>query len=197
MRVRLIPITVMIVAGAAALPCTIDARSPQQKSVAEAARKARAQKKTSVKPARVVTDEDLLRATIQRPDSLSSSTGPTVPTDQSQKTGAVQRNQIADTEKDTKGEKIWRQRFAEAYNKLHLAEAELNVLQREWNKGQVEYYSDPQKALKEQYTRKDINEHSQKIEIKKKEIEQLRQAIASLEDELRQSGGDPGWARQP
>jgi predicted RNase H-like nuclease (RuvC/YqgF family) len=185
----------MIIAGAAALPCLTDARPPQQESVAEAARKVRAQKKASVKHARVVTDEDLLRATIQRPDSLSSSTGPAGPADQSQKTGAVQPTQTADS--DAKREKAWRQRFAEAYNKLHAAEAELNVLQREWNKGQVEYYSDPQKALKEQYTRKDINEHSQKIEIKKKEIEQLRQTIASMEDELRQSGGDPGWARQP
>jgi len=58
----------------------------------------------------------------------------------------------------------------------------------------VQYYSDPQKALAEQYTRKDINEHDAKIEAKKKEIEQIKQRITDMEDALRKSGGDPGWA---
>lgn len=200
MRIRLISIMAMIIAGGAALSCAMEGRAQEQQSVAEAARKARAQKKAMHKPARVVTEEDLLRATTQRPDSLSSSTsstGPGAPAGQGRNTGATKRDQIAETGKDASGEKMWRQRFVEAYDRLHVAEAELNVLQREWNKGQVEYYSDPQKALKEQYTRKDINEHAQKIETKKKEIAQLRENIANLEDQLRQAGGDPGWARQP
>ena len=58
----------------------------------------------------------------------------------------------------------------------------------------MQYYSDPQKALAEQYTRKDINEHDAKIAAKKKEIEQIKQRIADMEDALRKSGGDPGWA---
>jgi hypothetical protein len=34
-----------------------------------------------------------------------------------------------------------------------------------------------------------------KIDAKKKEIEQLKQSFSDLEDDLRKSGGDPGWAR--
>jgi len=57
------------------------------------------------------------------------------------------------------------------------------------------YYSDPQKALAEQYSRKDITDADTKIEAKKQEIAQMKQHISDLEDELRKSGGDPGWAR--
>jgi SMC interacting uncharacterized protein involved in chromosome segregation len=81
------------------------------------------------------------------------------------------------------------------HDKLSTAEKELDVLQRELNKDQVQYYADPQKALTQQYDRSDINEKTSKIDAKKKEIENLKQQISDLEDELRKSGGDPGWAR--
>jgi hypothetical protein len=68
-------------------------------------------------------------------------------------------------------------------------------LQRESEKSQVQYYSDPQKALMEQNTRKDINEKNAKIEQKKLEIANLKQQLDDMEVELRKSGGDPGWAR--
>lgn len=194
MRMRLILTTVVLMTCATALVGPISAKPRQQNdSVAEAARKARARKKTPAKRPRVLTDDDLLP--ISNRGGVTSATASTSPAT------TTAPNQPADQRTDGqtagKGEKFWRERFAEAYNKLHLAEAELNVLQREWNKGQVEYYPDPQKALKEQYTRKDINEHAQKIELKKKKIADLHLAIANLEDELRKAGGDVGWAREP
>ena len=76
------------------------------------------------------------------------------------------------------------------------AEKELDILQREEQKAQVQYYSDPQKALMEQTTRKDVNDKNAKIEAKKQEIAQLKQNISDMEDELRKSGGDPGWGRE-
>jgi len=92
-------------------------------------------------------------------------------------------------------EKYWRTRFAQAYAKLRTAEKELDVLQREWARLQKQHYDDPNKALREQYTRKEINEHASLIEQKKKEILGLKQDISDLEDDLRRSGGLPGWAR--
>ena len=59
----------------------------------------------------------------------------------------------------------------------------------------MEYYPDPQKAMTQQNTRADINEKQAKIDAKKRDLDQLRQGLDDLEDQLRKSGGDPGWAR--
>jgi len=59
----------------------------------------------------------------------------------------------------------------------------------------VEYYADPQKAMAEQNTRAEVNEKMAKIQEKKQEIAQLKQGLDDLEDQLRKSGGDIGWAR--
>jgi len=60
-------------------------------------------------------------------------------------------------------------------------------LGRELEKAQLEYYPDPQKALKEQYDRGDINKKSAKIDAKQRELDQLRQGLNDLEDQLRKS----------
>ena len=52
------------------------------------------------------------------------------------------------------------------------------------------------KALREQYSRREINAQRQKIEEKKLEIKKLREAHSDVEDELRHAGGDPGWGRE-
>jgi predicted RNase H-like nuclease (RuvC/YqgF family) len=92
-------------------------------------------------------------------------------------------------------EKAWRKRFAEQRKKISGAELELDVLEREAQKANVQYYSDPQKAMKEQFTRNEINEKNAKIEEKKKQIANLKQQLNDLEEQLRASGGDAGWAR--
>jgi chromosome segregation ATPase len=99
-------------------------------------------------------------------------------------------------EQDEHGEAYWRKRFADMRAKLHLAETERDVLQRELNVLQVQYDPDPQKAMIEQNTRGSINEHTDEIAAKDKEIADLKQQLADLEDELRRAGGEPGWARE-
>jgi hypothetical protein len=158
-------------------------------AVADAARKAREQKKREpTKPKRVITDEDVNHLTL--PDAPketpeAGAEGAAKPGEQAAP-GAGKKEESAETK--------WRKRFKEAYANLARAEKELDVLQREDNKAQVQYYPYPQKALAEQYTRKDINEKDAKIAAKKKEVAQLKQQISDMEDELRKSGGDPGWA---
>lgn len=71
----------------------------------------------------------------------------------------------------------------------------MDVLQRELNKDDLQYYPDPQKALMQQYSRSDINEKTAKVAAKKADIESLKQQIADLEDAVRKAGGDPGWVR--
>ena len=101
---------------------------------------------------------------------------------------------------DAKGDKPldeagWRKRFAEQREKISQAEQELDILQRESSKLQTQYYADPQKALAEQYTRKDVTDQDAKIQAKKDQIAKLKQGLSDLEDQLRASGGDSGWAR--
>jgi chromosome segregation ATPase len=175
-------------------------QDPQQSTgdpVADAARKAREQKKKdTVKPKRVYTDEDVNHLVLpDAPVSGDASAG-------AKQDGAAKKPDADGKDaagKTAKAEETpetkWRKQFKEAYANLDRAQRELDVLQREDNKAQVQYYSDPQKALSEQYTRKDINDKDTKIAAKKKEIDQLKQQISDMEEALRKSGGEPGWAK--
>jgi cell division protein FtsB len=155
--------------------------------VADAARKAREQQKTAPKPKKVYTDDDVKPAT---PDTGT----PGQPGGAAPDKGAAAGAGDAGAGKDD-AETAWRKRFKDQRDKIAAAEKELDVLQRESEKAQVQYYNDPQKALSEQYTRKDINDKNAKIDAKKEEIAALKQQLSDLEDELRKAGGDPGWAR--
>src|SRR6266704_1606376 len=96
---------------------------------------------------------------------------------------------------DPNSEAAWRKRFQAQRDKIAKAEKELDILARELEKAQVQYYPDPQKAMAQQNTRADITAINTKIDAKKQELDQLKKGLDDLEDQLRKSGGDPGWAR--
>ena len=167
-------------------------QSPDPQSsdpVADAARKARAEKQAAAKPKKVYTDDDFASKK-NAPATPAANTGG----DQASATDATAATDAAALN-DPKSEAYWRKRFRTVRDKLDNSEKELDVLQRELNKDQVQYYSDPQKALMQQYDRKDINDKTAKVDAKKKEIEDLKKQLSDMEDELRKAGGDPGWAR--
>ncbi len=95
-----------------------------------------------------------------------------------------------------KTEEQWRKRFAELREQLYYSQKELNILQWEWNTSLVQYYPDPNKAIREEFTLRELNTLARKIREKKAEIAQLKQAISDLEDDLRHAGGPPGWSRE-
>jgi hypothetical protein len=97
---------------------------------------------------------------------------------------------------EEKGEAYWRKQFANLHYKIRMAQSELDILQRELNEALLIYDPNPQKAMRENVTRKNINAHRQALEDKKKEIAGLRLQLSDLEDELRHAGGDPGWSRE-
>jgi len=175
--------------------------------VADAARKAREQKekKNAPKPKKVYTDDDVKPAEPEKPSvqnatastpaiaGTESATGATAP-------GAVRaedatKKEDAGEKEDPNGEKAWRKRFREQHQKIASVEKEIEVLQRELQKAQLQYYTDPQKAMMEQNSRGEINDKTAKIAAKKKELEQLKQQLDDMETELRKAGGDPGWAQ--
>ena len=163
--------------------------------VADAARKAREEKKVAPKPKKVFTDDDVaprVEAPAPPPSAAAAPTGSTTPAvslAKQAKAGAEQEKE------DPNSEAAWRKRFADQRRKISDAESELDVLQREAAKADLQYYSDPQKAMNEQLTRNEINEKNDKIAAAKKKIGDLKQQLSDMEDQLRASGGDPGWAR--
>ena len=179
--------------------------SSQQQSgdaVADAARKAREAKKDAPKPKKVITDDDLKtsgpRSDVAPASAPVDATGATTPAGQAAG-GSAKAGEAAKTgeepKEDPNSEKAWRARFKDAHDKIAKAEKELDILGRELEKAQVAYYPDPQKAMKQQNSRDDIKEKQEKIDAKKRELDQLRQGLDDMESQLRKSGGDPGWAR--
>jgi len=191
----IIGVLCMCVAG---LPARAQSQSGSQQSgsdpVADAARKAREDKKNAAKPKKVYTDDDVKPAA-----AAAATTATAAPGDASGApatgAGGPQKADEAAAKEDPNGEKAWRKRFKDQHDKLAKAETELDILQREVQKAQIEYYPDPQKAMTEQNTRKEINDKQAKITAKQQEIAQLKQGLEDLEEQLRKSHGDPGWAR--
>jgi parvulin-like peptidyl-prolyl isomerase len=95
-----------------------------------------------------------------------------------------------------KGEVYWWQRFSQVRTRLRQDQEAIEIMQRELGELDVQYYPNPQEALVQSVTRSDINSKTAAIAAKKSEIVALQQQLSDMEDELRQSGGDPGWARE-
>ncbi len=159
----------------------------QQDSLAEAARKAREQKKETLKAAKVFTN-----------DNIPTAGG--VSTVGASATESTSGAQPSTEEPKTADEKAWREKFATLRGKLAEDQAKLDVLQREAGVDQVQFYGgDPQKAAQDQQGMQPFgSQYSKKvsdIDAAKKTVAADQQAISDAEDDLRKAGGDPGWAR--
>lgn len=162
------------------------ASSAPQDSLAEAARKAREQKKLAAKPGKVFTNDNIPTA-----GGISSASSSSAPSGKEAATDATPASSSA----SANDEKSWRDKFAQLRQKLDRDKENLDVMQRELGELSVQYYSDPSKAMQQQLSRDDINKKTAAIDAKKKEVDADQQAIDDAEDDLRKAGGDPGWAR--
>jgi len=152
-------------------------------SLAEAARKAREQKKEAPKSSKTFTNDNLPS------EGGISTVGDQTATPSSEATAPAAAGQTASDEK------TWRSRFASLRHRLEQDQANLDVMQRELAQLNLQFYNDPTKAMQQQLTRSDINNKTADIDKMKSQIEADQQAISDAEDALRKSGGDPGWAR--
>ena len=172
--------------------------TPQQQTgdpVADAARKAREAKKDAPKPKKVYTDDDVKTSApvpVAAPASAPVDANGTAAAKTAQTAGDTTKTEEAE---DPNSEAAWRKKFQALRGKIAKTEKELDILGRELEKAQVQYYPDPQKAMTQQNSRGDINAITAKIDAKQAALDQLRQEFDNLEDQLRKSGGDPGWAR--
>jgi hypothetical protein len=152
---------------------TVVSPPPHEDSLVAAARKAREQKKdqAGAKPPRVFNNDNIPTA------GGVSAVGQNPPEVDGTDAAAGAAPAPAAGTSAGSDEKTWRKRFADLRKKLE------------------QYYNDPVKSMQQGYSRSDINEKTDKIEGKKKDIDADEQAIANAEDELQKAGGDPGWAR--
>jgi hypothetical protein len=158
-----------------------------QPSLAEASRKAKEQQKSEPKARKVFTDDDVT--------SLKGGIS-VVGSDAAPPAAAEATTPAKGAAEPAKGEAYWRKRFADARRALADDSKELDVLQREYNLKEVQFYSNPNVALREEYSRKDLNDTQAQIDKKKQDVEKDNQALSNLQDELRTSGGQPGWANE-
>lgn len=170
-----------------ALPVALAAQQ-QETDVVAAARKAREAKKNAQKAKLVFTNDNI-------PTAPGSALSVAAPMAAPAVTAAKAVAEPSAEEEKKKEEAEWRKKFTEARAKLATAEKELDILQRELNLNRQQYYSDPNKTLREEYTRSEVNKGKGDVDAKKLEVAQLRSAIAALEDELRRAGGPPAWSR--
>jgi hypothetical protein len=92
-------------------------------------------------------------------------------------------------------EKEYRGRAAKLREVLDFEQKKLDVMQRELNLLNVQYYSDPNTAVREQTYRNQINTRTAEIEQQKVAADKASKAISDFEDELRKMNLPPGWAR--
>jgi hypothetical protein len=105
------------------------------------------------------------------------------------KTEGAAANPTAESEKE------YREKAAKLREALATEEKKLDVLQRESNLASIQYYSDPNRAMNEQYSRNELNTRQAEIDKQKATVEAARRALSNLEDELRKKNLPPGWAR--
>jgi len=182
---------ILILGASAGVVCAQQQSSDQNtkpQSLAEAARKARQDSQNEPKAAKTYTNESVEAIK----EGGISRVGPSPATPPAQNTAAAAKSRTAP--EPPKGEEYWRKRFSDARQKLATAEKELDIMQRELNLSQTQFYSDPNKSLQQQYSREEINDKTSKIDAKKQEVADLKQALTDLTDELRRAGGQPGWA---
>lgn len=162
-----------------------------QDSLAEAARKAREQKKEEHQTPRVFTNDNLptsggISTVGQAPAPAPAVTGSAAPA--GQKPGTAAASPGNDQAK-------WREKFATLRHKLEQDQTNLGVAQRELGTLNTQFYSDPNKQMQQQLTRSDINDKTAQIDKLKTQVAADQQAISDAQDDLRKAGGDPGWAQ--
>jgi len=201
--------SIFLASGAGRTAQAQDISGTSSVSLGDAARKARAQKKEPNKSSKVFTNDDV--GDLKGPISVIGNAPPSADatdkdkTDKSATPGATDKDSskagdkkaAADAKKPSaKDEAYWRAKFAAARKTLADDSKELDVLQREHNLKLTQYSQDPNFAMHEQYSRDDINKSQSQIDAKKLDVDKDKQAIADLEEELRKSGGEPGWASE-
>jgi hypothetical protein len=169
--------------ASALLPVTAIAQSQDSQSVAEAARKARAKKKNSEKPSKVITDDTL---DVKKGDVQSAVAEepriPGSPEPSAQPSAEGSANAPAQGPRNASGDERARATLKERValkEKIKDAQSDLDLIQREYQLDQDSYYSkvdyDKDTAGKDK-----LDAEKQQISDKQQELEKLKAQLAAL-----------------
>jgi chromosome segregation ATPase len=163
----------------------------QAQSIADAARQERERQK-SLHSAIVITNENLKELSPSSPSNKENSTPAATPA-----TAAKKDESDSGILKDNKGrdEKYWRETFATARQDLKRAQDVAEVLQLKINDLNTALLRQDDMYNKENILGPQITAAKAQLDDAQKQVAAAQQKISDLEDELRQSGGPPGWAR--
>jgi hypothetical protein len=181
--VRSVILSLTVVLLAVAGVYAVGNSPPEGPSLGEIAREIKAQKAKEPKPAKVFTNDNL---------EISSSW---VTSGDKEGTVATPPAEGLSASPTSHNAEYYRSQMSTLKSHLETDQRELNVLQQKLGQNQMQYYSDPNKSLQQQYSREDVNKLTDEIDAKKADVANDNKAIDDLRDQLRHEGGDPGWLR--
>jgi hypothetical protein len=188
--IRLVCCGVTLAAVLAA--ATIDGRA-QGPSLADLAKKEQQRRKGVPDPKKVYTNKDLPAPATEPAPSAATQTEPTpIPAEPASAQAATAEQQKAAA--DRKDEESWRNRITAAREELRRNEVFLEALQSRVNALSADFVNrdDP-------YQRAKIGEDRQKalaeMDRVKRDIEEAKKSIETIEEEARKAGVPPGWLR--
>ncbi len=165
--------------AATLLPSAAFAQSQDSQSVAEAARRARAQKKNTEKSPKVITDEtldvkkgDVQNATAEQPKI------PGTPETSAQPASGASAAQPPKNASDDKARAALKERVA-LKEKIKEAQSDLDLQQREYKLDEESFYSSPDYA-KNTSGKEKLDAMKQQITDKQQELDQLKARLAAL-----------------
>ena len=164
----------------ALLPAAVFAQSEDAPSVAEAARRAREQKKTQAKPAKVITEDDVKpvarpnSATPAPPEAATTSAAPAPPASSTASTASS--SSPAPDAKDQKDSK----EVTELKAQIKQVQGDLDLLQREQSLEQDKYYSNTD-YLHDTAGKAKLEALKQQVSDKQQELEHLKTRLAALQ----------------
>src|ERR1700694_6139534 len=171
-----------VVLAATLLPAPCSAQSHDNHPVAQASRRARAQKKKTEKPAKVITEEtlDVKKGDVQSATAEQLRIPGTPETPAQPAAGAANANAPGskNPSEDDKGRAALKERVA-LKEKIKDAQSDLELLQREYQLDQDSIYSSPDYTKNSSGNEK-LAALKQRISDKQQELDQLKARLAAM-----------------
>jgi hypothetical protein len=179
---RCIPmrLALLVLLAATLLPAAVFAQSQDTQSVAEAARRARAQKKNSEKPTKVITDDtlevkkgDVQSATAEQLRIPGTPATPAQPASNAPSSAAQGEKKASDDEQRAKDLAVLKEQIKQGQSDLDLAKREL-ALQQDTYFSNVNYARDTAGKAK-------LDDLKQQVSDKQQELERLKARLTELQ----------------